>query len=240
MIAVSATIPVFNEEAVIEKVVNDCYSEIIEKISDSELIVVNDGSTDGTAMILERLKQKFGQLKVIHLEKNSGHGNALRVAFEHACKPLVFHIDGDNQFDIKDFWQLYKLIEGNDIVAGYRSPRRDRLHRNILSWVLRWINLMLFGVSLKDVNAPFKLIKASVLNDILKDVPQNFSAMPIMIYIIAKLKGYRIVEVPVVHFERKTGKTSMIGFYLWRLCGVYLMDLAKLKYRIVSGRLEKP
>lgn len=79
--AVSVTIPVFNEEAVIEKVVNDCYSEIIAKIHDSELIIVNDGSTDATFMILERLRQKFGQLKVIHLEKNSGHGKALRAAF---------------------------------------------------------------------------------------------------------------------------------------------------------------
>ena len=218
---------------------NDCYSEIIEKIPDSELIVVNDGSTDGTFKILKRLKQKFGQLKVIHLEKNSGHGKALRVAFDQACKPLVFHIDGDNQFSIKDFWQLYRHIEGNDIVAGYRSPRHDRLHRKILSLILRWINVILFGVSLRDVNAPFKLIKASVLNDIMSDMPQNFSATPIILYIIAKLKGYRIVEVPVVHFERKTGKTSMIGFYLLRLCSVYLIDLVKLKYRIVSGRLKK-
>jgi glycosyltransferase involved in cell wall biosynthesis len=238
--AVSVTIPVFNEEAVIEKVVTDCYSQIIEKIPGSELIVVNDGSTDGTFKILERLKQKFGQLKVIHSEKNNGHGETLRLAFQQAHKPLVFHIDGDNQFNVNDFWQLYKHIEGNDIIAGYRSPRRDRLHRNILSWILRWVNLMLFGVSLRDVNAPFKLIKASVLNDIMRDVPQNFSAMPIILYIIAKLKGYRIVEIPIVHFERKTGKTSMSGFYLLRLCSVYLMDLVKLKYRIISGRLKKP
>lgn len=240
MMAVSVTIPVFNEEAVIEKVVNDCYSEIIEKITDSELIVVNDGSTDATFKILERLKQKFGQLKVIHSEKNNGHGETLRLAFQQARKPLVFHIDGDNQFSVKDFWQLYKHTEENDIVAGYRSPRHDRLHRKILSLILRWINVILFGVSLRDVNAPFKLIKAGALNDIMSDIPQNFSATPIILCIIAKLKGYRIVEVPVVHFERKTGKTSMIGFYLLRLCSVYLMDLVKLKYRIVSGRLKKP
>jgi glycosyltransferase involved in cell wall biosynthesis len=240
MMTVSVIIPVFNEEAVIEKVVTDCYNEIIEKIPGSELIVVNDGSTDGTFKILERLKQKFGELKVIHSEKNNGHAETLRLAFQQARKSLVFHIDGDNQFSVKDFWQLYKHIEGNDIVAGYRNPRHDRLHRKILSWILRWINIMLFGVSLRDVNTPFKLIKANVLSNIMSDIPRDFSAMPIMLYVIAKLKGYRIAEVPVAHFERKTGKTSMAGFYLMKLCSVYLMDLVKLKYRIMSERLKKP
>jgi glycosyltransferase involved in cell wall biosynthesis len=240
MMAVSVTIPVFNEEAVIEKVLNDCYTEIIEKIPDSELIVVNDGSTDGTFRILERLKQKFRQLKVIHSEKNIGHGQTLRLAFQQAQKRLIFHIDGDNQFSVKDFWRLYKHIEENDIVIGYRSPRHDHLHRKILSLILQWINVILFGVSLRDVNAPFKLIKADALSDIMGDMPQNFSATPMILCIMARLKGYKMIEVPVVHFERKTGKTSMTGFNLMKLCIIFLGDLLKLKYRIINGRLKKP
>jgi dolichol-phosphate mannosyltransferase len=239
MMTVSVTIPVFNEEAVIEKVIGDCYSEIIEKIPGSELIVVNDGSTDGTFRILERLKQKLALLKVIHLEENRGHGKALRVAFDQACKSLVFHMDGDNQFSVKDFWHLYERMEGNDIAAGYRISRHDRLHRKVISFVLRWINIAFFGVSLKDVNAPFKLIRTNLLHDIMKDVPRDFSAIPIVLCMMAKLQGYRIVEVPVTHFERKTGKSSMAGFYLWSLCSVYLMDLMKFKRLITGGQFKK-
>jgi glycosyltransferase involved in cell wall biosynthesis len=238
MTAVSVTIPVFNEEGAIEKVVNDCHSEILAKIPGSELIVVNDGSTDATSAILERLRRQFGQLKVIHFEKNSGHGKALRAAFREARKPLVFQMDGDDQFSVKDFWQLYGHMERNDIAAGYRSPRHDRAHRKALSLV-RWINVMLFGVSSRDANAPFKLIKSPVLQDILGDLPGDFSATPIVLLVLAKLKKYRVVEVPILHAERKTGKTSMAGLYLAKLCAIYLKDLLKLKYRILSGKLQK-
>lgn len=240
MIAVSVTIPVFNEEAVVEKVVNDCYSEIIEKIPGSEIIVVNDGSTDSTSKILESLQHKFEQLKVIHLEKNSGHAKALRVAFDQASKPFIFHIDGDNQFSIKDFWKLYTCIEGHDIAVGYRTRRYDPFYRKVLSLFLRWLNVIIFGVSLKDVNAPFKLINTGVLQDIMRDIPRNFSATPILVLIIAKFRKYRVVEIPVTHFERKTGKSTMIGLYLFNLCLVYFIDLLKLKYLIVRGRLKKP
>jgi len=238
MIAVSVTIPVFNEEAIIERVVNDCYSQIVEKIPGSELIVVNDGSTDATAKILERLNQEFKQLKVINLERNSGHGKALRVAFDRACKPFVFHIDGDNQFSVRDFWQLYKHTEASDIVAGYRTMRHDPFYRKVLSLFLRWLSVILFGVFLKDANAPFKLIRTEVLQDIMRDIPHDLSATPIILLIIAKLRKYQVVEIPIEHFERKTGKSTMVGLYLFNLCLVYLNDLLKLKYRLIRGKLK--
>ena len=235
--AVSVTIPVFNEAAVIEKVVNDCHNEILAKIHDSELIIVNDGSTDATSMILERLRLKFGQLKIINLEKNSGHGKALRIAFDQASKALIFHVDGDNQFSIKEFWQLYQHIEGNDIVTGYRNHRYDTLHRKIVSLILEWVNAVLFGVQFRDANAPFKLIRSSVLKEIMRDVPYDYSPTAIILLILAQLKGHRITEVPVTHFERKTGKSKTQGFYLLKLCIVYLKDLLRLKCRI-AGRLK--
>ena len=238
MAAVSVTIPVFNEEAIIEKVIDDCYSEIIEKIPGSELIIVNDGSTDSTSNILERLKQESGQLKVIHLEKNSGHAKALRVAFEQACKPLVFHIDGDNQFSIKDFWKLYRCMEEYDIAVGYRARRYDPFYRKVLSLLLRWLSVILFGVSFRDVNVPFNLIKAETLRDIMRDTPGDLSATHIILLILAKLKKYRIAEIPVEHFERKTGRSTMTGLYLFNLCLVYFSDLLKLKYLIMRGKLK--
>lgn len=239
MIAVSVVIPVFNEEAVIERVVDDCYGEIIKKIPGSEIIVVNDGSTDSTAKILKSLKDKFEQLKIINLEKNRGHAQALRVAFDQASRPYTFHIDGDNQFSIKDFWKLYTCMEGYDLAVGYRIKRNDPFYRKALSLFLRWLNVIIFGVSLKDVNAPFKLINTKVLQEIMRDIPHNLSATPIVVLIIAKLRKYRVIEMPVAHFERKTGRSTMIGLSLLNLCWVYFIDLLKLKYLIVRVKLKK-
>ncbi len=235
MTPVSITIPVFNEEAVIAQVIDDCKREIIARIPDSEIIVVNDGSTDGTYEILQSMRGTFQQLVVIHSKTNNGYGAALRMAFEHARKDLVFNVDGDGQFSVKDFWQLYKHIEECDIVAGYRRPRFDPWYRKVFSFFLRCICVALFGVSFRDVNAPFKIIKAGVLHDVMAECPRDFSATPVILWIMAKLKGYRVVEVPVAHFERKTGRSTMTGFHLIKISIIYLRDLFKLKCRIICG-----
>jgi len=239
MHAVSIAIPVFNEGDILEKVIGDCHTQIIREIPGSEIIVVNDGSTDSTSGVLERLKEKFVELKVITLDKNCGHGRALRKAFELAANPLVFHVDGDNQFRLEEFWKLYASMRDCDIVIGYRLKRKDHLYRRMISLLLCWMDMLLFGISLKDVNSPFKLIRREVLTGIMRDIDSDFSALPIALMVLAKLKGYRIMEIPVEYFARKTGKSSMIGLYLVNLCFTYFTELVKLKSRILSGQIKK-
>lgn len=238
MHAVSIVIPVFNEGDILEKVIGDCHTQIIRKIPGSETIVVNDGSTDSTSVVLERLRDKFGELKVVTLDKNRGHGKALRKAFELADNPLIFHVDGDNQFRLEEFWKLYASMRGCDIAAGYRLKRKDCLRRRVISLLLCWMDMLLFGISMKDINSPFKLIRREALADIMRDIDSDFSAVPIAVMILAKLKGYRITEIPVEHFARKTGKSSMAGLYLINLCFVYFVDLIRIKFRILNGRIK--
>lgn len=231
--SVSIVMPVYNEEEVIEKVVREYYAEIVGKIDGSEFIVVNDGSTDYTPHILEGLAKEFPRLRIINLQENSGHGKALRVGFSQVKNPLIFHVDSDDQFKVDDFWRLYRAVEKNDIVLGWRIPRHDPLHRKVISLIVRVINVIIFGVLIKDINSPFKFIKTSVFQDVIYDIPPNPFAISILIAIIAKHKRYRIVEIPVTHYKRKTGKSSNRNAYLLRGCFVCLGDILTLKRQLL-------
>lgn len=238
--SVSIVIPVYNEEEVIEKVIRQCYAEIIAHIEGSEFIVVNDDSTDSTPQILQRLAQELPHLEIINLKKNSGHGKALLAGFSRATNPLIFHIDSDDQFRIEDFWKLYRLTENNGIVLGWRTPRADPLYRKVISLLARLIDAVMFGVMIKDINSPFKFIRTSVLQDVIGDIPDNPFAASMLIVIAAKHKGYRITEIPVAHFARMTGKSKLIKIsYLCRGCFLSLRDIMLLKKRLLCKKSIK-
>ena len=236
---VSIVMPVYNEEKVIEKVVWDYYAEVVTKIEGSEFIVVNDGSTDSTPEILRRLKRELPQLRIINLEQNNGHGKALWVGFNQVENPLIFHVDSDDQFRTEDFWKLYRVIEKNDIVSGCRIPRRDPFHRKIISSMVRLINAVVFGMWIRDINSPFKFIKTSVFQDVIKNIPMPPFALSLLILILAKHKRYQIAEVPVAHYERKTGKSTLTRMYLLKACFICLTDILKLKKRLLYKKFSK-
>jgi len=232
--------PVYNEEEIIEEVVRQWYSQVVDKIDGSEFIIVNDGSTDYTFDILQRLKPEFPYLRIISFQHNSGHGKAVREGFSQAKNALIFQLDSDNQFRADDFWKLHCLIENNDIVLGFRNPRRDRLHRRVISLLLRFVNAAIFGIWIKDINCPFKLIRINVLGDVVKEVPETCIFFPILMLIVAKRKKYRIAEVRVSHYARKTGKGTLINVALIKGCFFCLKDILKLKSSLlVKGLLKE-
>lgn len=231
--SVSIVMPVYNEEEVIEKVIRQYYAEIIAKIDGAMFIVINDGSTDSTAEILARLAKEFLKLKIITLQKNRGHGAALQAGLTQAETPLIFQVDSDNQFRAEDFWKLYQLKENSDIVFGRRAPRRDPWHRKVISLIAVMVNMAIFGVMLRDVNSPFKLIKAHVVKGVLKDIPAQPFAISMLITIAAKCKGYRVTEIPVAHFARATGRGKFASLpYLCKGCFWSLCDLLLLRRRL--------
>ncbi|HTY44766.1 MAG TPA: glycosyltransferase family 2 protein [Patescibacteria group bacterium] len=228
--AISLVMPVYNEESIIERVVRDCCAEIVAKIDGSEFIIVNDASTDSTRTILEGLAKEFPCLKLLHLKTNSGHGNALRAGLACAKNPVIVHMDSDGHFKAQEFWKLYPRLENSDIVLGLRAPRHDPLHRKAISLAVRLIDMALFGFSIKDINTPFKCIKRQVFQDVIGDVPPNAFAISILIVILAKLKGYRVAEVPVTHFPRRTGHSKLANwFYLCKGCFCCLGDILRVR-----------
>src|SRR5262249_1898119 len=122
--SVSCVMPAFNEEESIEVAVANVRRALERHTSDSEIIVVDDGSTDRTAARLDEMDAN-GQLHVVHSPENRGYGWALRAGFAAAARPLLFVIDSDDQFDPMELGMLLPLIDDADMVIGYRGARGD-------------------------------------------------------------------------------------------------------------------
>lgn len=229
LVPVSVVMPVYNEEGIIEKTVRDYYAEIIEQLPGSEMIIVNDCSTDGTPAILAGLQSELEVVKVLKPDKNGGHGKALRLAYENASLSLVFHTDSDYQFDPKDFWKLYDEIEDNDMVIGYRAVRHDPLPRLIITNILKVSNIAIFGFGIRDANSPFRLIRRECLQECLKLIDPEAFAPSIMLAVTAKWLGYRVKEIPVTHLPRLTGEVSIKKWKLLKACMLSLSQNLELK-----------
>jgi len=233
--SLSVVMPVYNEQEIIEEVVRSVYKKIVSRIPDSEFIIVNDCSTDSTLKILEKLSKELKKIRIITPQKNGGHGKSIRLGFLNAEKEWVFHIDSDNEYDPDEYWKLDKLKGKYDIILGYRKDRHDPLHRLILTRCARAVNFLLFGSLIRDTNSAFKLVNRKALQHIISNLPEDAFAYSIMITLMAKNLKYRITEIPVTHFGRKTGTCHYLGWKLMK--GVIRGGMDNVKLRIRALKL---
>jgi len=215
---VSIVMPVYNEEDILEKTIRDYYKEIIEKLPGSQMVIVDDCSTDSSPQILRELEKELKDITVIKPHQNVGHGKALLLGFENVKHDLIFTTDSDYQNNPDDFWKLFEEIDNHDLVIGYRTQRHDPFYRLIITRLLRLINIIIFRFNIKDANSPFKLIRRQCLSDCLKIIGQDAFSPSIMLALTAKSEGYRIKEIPVEHFERKTGRVTIANLKIIKPC----------------------
>ena len=131
--SISVFFPAFNDEATIAELVRNALAVLPQLTDDYEVIVVNDGSTDSTGVILDELAGTLSKFKVIHHLKNQGYGAALRTGFDTATKNLVFYTDGDGQYDVREILSLHPLLTAEiDVVNGYKKKRADKFHRVVI------------------------------------------------------------------------------------------------------------
>lgn len=205
--SVSIVLPAYNEERNIEKAVESCLS-VLEKISrEYEVIVVDDGSKDNTGKIADKLQDKNAHVRVIHHPKNEGYASALRSGFENSKFELVFYTDSDNQFNIDELPKMLSLIKDFDIIVGYRVNRKDSFYREVISRGYNFLIRILLGIKLKDVDCSFKLFKG----DVIRKIKIEHEGWLVDTEILAKAmkKGYKIKEIPVTHYPRLNGKSTV-------------------------------
>lgn len=231
-VPVSIVMPVFNEQEIIEKTVRDYHTEILTQMPGSEMIIVDDCSTDDTPLILKSLTKELEVIKIMKTERNSGHGKALRLAYENAVGDIIFHTDSDYQFYPKDFWKLYGEMDENDLTIGFRALRKDPLSRLIISNILRLSNIMIFGYHIKDANSPYRIIRKDCLNECLKVIDPDAFAPSIMLAVTARWKGYRVKELPVDHLPRLTGEHSIKKWKLVKACFLSLSQNFELRKKL--------
>jgi len=199
--------PAHNEEANIGKLVEATHATLKGRVEDFEILVINDGSTDGTKAVLENLANKYPEVRPIHHETNQGYGGAVQTGFKSATKDLVFFSDGDGQFDITEIHKFLDAIPGRDAVLGYRVNRKDPFHRKLFAKCWGLLIRFLFGIKLRDLDCAFKLFRRERIESI------TFETKGAMITteLLAKLTQrpqFDYVEIGVTHLPRLAGEQS--------------------------------
>jgi len=201
----SFVIPVLNETESLPTL----YSEILQNIPnyDYEIIFIDDGSTDNSHDVIKNISEKDTNVSIIRFRKNFGKAEALRKGFSAVTGDIVFTMDADlqdNPADIPAF--IAKIIEGYDLVNGWKVKRADPLTKTIPSKIFNLITSWCIGLRLHDYNCGFKAYKRDVLYEI--DV---YGELHRYIPALAHNKGFKIAEIPVHHRPRRFGK-SKYGF----------------------------
>ena len=206
--SITVFFPCYNESENVEKQALDVDRVLREITDDYEVIIVDDGSTDGTAEIADRLAEEHEHVRVVHHPYNLGYGVALKRGFKEAKKNLVLYTDGDNQFDIRDIKKMLPLMrEGVDMVVGYRADRKDKPLRKFVSRVYNFVIRVFFGLTVRDIDCAFKLFRRSVFDRI--NIKSERFLIDTEILVKSKRAGLSVVESEVKHLPRTVGKSTV-------------------------------
>ncbi len=228
----SVFFPAYNDSGTIASMVIRTVKAASELTSDFEIIVVNDASADGTAEIADELARTYPQVRVVHHAKNRGYGGALQTGFRSATKELIFYTDGDAQYDPAELRLLWdRIADDVDLVNGYKISRSDPLHRIVIGRVYHHIVSVLFGLTVRDVDCDFRLLRRRIFERINLEKKSGVICLEMMKKITDG--GFRIVEVPVHHYHRAFGKSQFFNFPRIAKTGV---DVLRLWFELVIRR----
>lgn len=207
MKSLSLILPAFNEEESIAAVIVKAAGYLEARFPRYEIVVVNDGSADGTRGIVERLMRSNPNILLVNHQKNFGYGAALRSGFDRATTEYILLMDSDGQFAIEDLERLRPFLGEYDAVIGYRAERADALKRLVIMWVFHRVMRLLFGLRFRDIDCAFKLFPRSAYEAVR---PLRSEGALVSAELLARFarSGVRIKEVAVRHFPRAGGRSK--------------------------------
>jgi glycosyltransferase involved in cell wall biosynthesis len=221
--------PAYNDSGTIASMVVTAVLSASRLTDDFEVLIINDGSRDGTPLIADELARVYPQVRVIHHQVNRGYGGALRSGFEHATKAFIFYTDGDAQYDPAEMAGLWaRMAPGVDMVNGYKISRSDPLHRIIIGRLYHHTVKWLFGLKVRDVDCDFRLLRRSIFDQVVLTKTSGVICLEMMKKITDA--GFTIAEVPVHHFHRAYGKSQFFNFRRIFRTGI---DVLKLWWALV-------
>jgi dolichol-phosphate mannosyltransferase len=225
MVELSVVVPIFNETENIAGLYKSITEAVKDRAGSYEIILVNDGSTDGSERKMDELALEDPCIEVIHFQKNCGQTSAIQAGIKKASGKYIGLIDADLQTDPNDFFTLMPYLTEFDFVNGWRTKRKDTFLKKISSRIGNGVRNWITGDVIEDTGCPMKLFKREVAESL--HLYEGFHRfMPTL----ARMNGYTVVEVPVHHRERQYG-TSKYG--VMNRVFVGLMDA------IVIGWLRK-
>ena len=204
-------IPAYNEQDNIEQVIHDWYPVVEKTGPESRLVIMDDGSKDATYAIMKKMAEDLPQFEPV-TKANQGHGATVLYGYHYALDAgadYVFQTDSDGQTLPEEFWQFWEKREQYDMVIGHRRGRQDGASRVFVTKTLKLVCKLCFHVTVTDANTPFRLMKAPVLKENLKLVPENFNLSNVILSVIYAKKKQPVLYIPITFRPRQGGVNSI-------------------------------
>jgi glycosyltransferase involved in cell wall biosynthesis len=203
---VTILLPCFNEIDNVAAAVWEARAAATAAAARHEIVIVDDGSTDGTGDAARALAARDARVRLLAHETNRGYGAALRTGIAAAAMPWILLTDADLQFDLGQLVEITPLTRDYDFVIGRRTPRRDPLYRRVYGHTWNWLVRRLLELPVRDVDCAFKLARTELLQSL---ELRSTGAMISPELVAASLaRGARLVEVDVAHRPRLAGSQS--------------------------------
>ena len=238
----SIVIPAYNEESRLEATVRDVVDYCRNGSRSFEVIVVDDGSHDGTTLIGRLLVEKFSELRLIRLAANHGKGYAVRTGIVNALGRTILFADADGATPISEIERLESALKaGADIAVGSRArPARGvqvqaKLYRHLMGRTFHFLVERLADSGVKDTQCGFKLFHARAAQDLFSRMRMNGFSFDVEVLVMARQRGYRVIEVPV-NWTHQPGSKVRLTLDSLRMAA----DLVRIRAHCLSGEYEVP
>lgn len=219
---ISVVLPVFNEEGNLRRLLEEVLPAVRSLGRSFEILFVDDGSRDRSPEILRELAAAHPEVAVWRLDRNHGLSSALDAGFRSARGAVIVTLDADLQVDPADIPRLHALLADHDMVCGWRKDRRDPAVKRWSSRIANgWRNLRT-GESMHDITCPLKVFRAAIVPHL-----PPYDGMHRFYPTLARMAGFRVVEVPVAHRERGSGSSK---YGVWNRLWKGLSDLGTVRW----------
>lgn len=228
--SLSVFFPAYNEAENLPNTVSKAV-EVLKKLKleNWEVLVINDGSRDNTGEVADGLAKKSNKIRVIH-QQNGGYGMALRTGFYNAKYEWIVYTDSDGQFDFSEVTRFIDKTDQAQAIWGYRIKRNDPVFRLLFAKGWKLCLFIFFGLTLKDIDCGFKMIKRQVIDTIPPLESTRGGMINAELAIKARKYGFKIAQVGVNHYPRIAGKPT--GANLGVIIQSFI-DLLKLRIKML-------
>ena len=231
---ISLILVAHNEALTIEREILSLHRTIVSKISGSEFVVAEDGSTDGTTEIIKGLAEGTG---IIHLgsKKRRGYAKALLEAVRSARSEYIFFSDSGLKYDPEDFWKLYRVRKKYDLIVGRRVNRQDQPYRKFLTYSYNLFVRIFFGLrNVCDADGGFRLFNRRVVEKVFEKELTFDQLIGSEVVVRSILGGLRYCEIPVSYSRRMGVSRGLPPKKIPRVIFQVLKDMKRLKHELME------